>query len=224
MLTHFKRQLHSNKMQLTLLSVAVLAWLGFIAWVVAWPLTWLSIPLWLCLGYAVFRIIFELTLNRANVPTLATCFVARQKIAKILENEAARGDKKTYAVIDLGSGRGELARCVAKRIPKASVTGVELALFPYLQASFVQRWFGPNNLSYERGDFWSFDCTKADAVILYLGPLSVQRMGEKLHKELKQGSMVLSNTYPLLGKWSPIDVLNFYSPFKETFYVYTQRV
>lgn len=220
MFASFQKIIPSHKKTLHIVYGLILAWLGFFAWMLAWPLTWASIPVLLCLGYFVFRLIFELTLNRATVPTLATCFVARQKIAKFLQHEAAGCNQENYIIVDLGSGRGELTRTIAKRIPKAKVIGIEMARFPYRQASLIQRWFGPSNLSYERRDFWLFDCSMIDAVVLYLGPITVQRMGDKLQRELKQGSLVISHTYPLLGEWSPTDVLTFYSPFKETFYVY----
>lgn len=219
----FQKLAPPNQMWLTIIFVILLAWFGFFAWAMAWPLTWGSLPIWLCFGYMVFRIFFELTANRANVPTLATCFVARQKIARILARDASLPDKKVYTVVDLGSGRGELARCIAKKIPHATVMGIEMASFPYRQAAFLQRWLGPKNLSFQRCDFWSFDCSQADAIVLYLAPVTAQRMGEKLAREMKQGSMVISHTFPLLGEWIPLDVLSFCSPFKETFYVYRKQ-
>jgi len=186
-----------------------------------WPFSWLSVPIFLCLAYAVFRLTLELTVNRKqHSPTIATCFVARQKIAKLLYKETSQSNQRPYTIVDLGSGRGELARCIAKKIPESRVTGIEMAYFPYMQASFIQRVLGPKNLTFERRDFWNFDCSAINAVVLYLGPITAQKMGEKLYRELKRDSMVISYTYPLLGDWKPLDVQNFYSPFREVFYVY----
>ena len=213
----------SNQMQLNIIGIILLALLGASAWVVARPLTWLSVLPLLFLGYAAFRVVFELTLNRANVPTLATGFVGRRKIANILKHEASLQGKDAYTIIDLGSGRGELTRVIAKKIPNAKVIGIEMARFPYMQASYIQRWLGPKNLSYQCCDFWSFHCSKIDAVVFYLTPSIAQRVGEKLHRELKPGSIVISHTFPLLGAWMPVEVLKFRSPFKETIYVYRKK-
>jgi len=216
----FKTYTLSSRSRLIIVCGFALAWLGFFAWHIAWPLTWVSIPVLASYGYVVFRLLFELTFNRAHIPTLATCLVARRKIASILRHEAELRSRETYNVVDLGAGRGELARCIAKQVPCSKVIGIELARFPFMQAAFVQRWFGPKNLSYERRDFWHYDCSQVDAVVLFLTPMNAQRMGEKLQREMKAGGMVVSHTYPLLGLWCPEDVLNFRSPFKETVYVY----
>ena len=220
MLASLKKIKCSSRWQLYFVFVLCFLWLSFLAWPLLWPLTWVSLPVFLCWGYIFFRFIFELTVNRLNVPTITTCFVARQKMAKILEHEAAQCHKETYNVVDLGSGRGELARCIAKKIPKASVIGIEMAAAPYMLSTLIQRLFGPKNVIFKRLDFWHFDCSDIDAVVLYLGPITTQQMGEKLHQELKRGSTVISNTYPLLGKWKALDTQNFHAPFKETFYVY----
>lgn len=221
MVAYFQNIFLSNATKLNIIYALALGWIGFFAWSIAWPLTWVSIPVLLCSGYALYRLVFELTYNRSqHSPTIATCFVARRKTAKILERESALCNSEPYNVVDLGSGRGELARCIAKKIPTATVTGVELARFPYLQSVLFQRLFGPKNLSFKRSDFWSFDCSDMNAVVLYLGPITTQRIGEKLYQELRSGSIVISQTYPLLGKWVPIEILAFHAPFKEVIYIY----
>ena len=222
MLTYIKKLSVPNRMQVVITYLLILGWLGFISWELVQTSTWVYYPVLVAFGYIALRLVFELTINRSSVPTLATCFIARQKIARILEHEASQSDKDSYSIVDLGSGRGELARCIAKRISKAKVTGIEMARFPYMQASLIQRLFGPKNLAFERRDFWQLDCSSIDAVVLYLGPLTAQQMGRKLRQELKGGSMVISHTYPLLGEWTPVDVLTFHAPFKETIYVYRQ--
>ena len=210
----------SSRMQLNIIGVALLALLALSAWQITRCFTgWAIIPLSL-IGYAAFRIVFELTLNRENVPTLATGFAVRAKMTKILKQEAENHAQKPYRIIDLGSGRGELSRHIARAIPHAQVLGIESARIPYWQSVVAQRWLGPRNLSYQCLDFWPFDCSETDAVVFYLSGNTAQRVGEKLHRELKSGSTVISHTFPLLGDWTPVEVLNFRSPFKETLYVY----
>lgn len=215
-----KEKVSPNKTLLHLMSALFLVWFGALAFALAWPLSVLSIPVLFCYGYICLRILYELTINRRNTPTLASCFRARCVIADLLQRERERANKSLYRILDIGSGGGELARCIAKKIPTAHVTGIEISFLPFTRARLIQRFLGPANLSFERADFWKRDCSDLDAVVLYMGPVTTRRIGEKLYRELKTGSFVISNTYPLLGDWTPIDVLKFRSPFLETCYVY----
>ncbi|MFA5040951.1 MAG: class I SAM-dependent methyltransferase [Bdellovibrionales bacterium] len=213
----------STRFQLDLIGILLVAMLAWFAWSAAHPLTWYSLFPLLCFGYAGYRIVFELTFNRKNVPSLATGYKGRRKIAEILRRDADQRGKEVYTVVDLGSGRGELARRIAKNIPNAKVIGIELARIPFLQASFIQKWLGPKNVSYLCCDFWPYDCSNVDAVVFYLTPRLAEQVGEKLRRELKPRSIIISHTFPLSGSWSPVEVLTYRSPFKETIYVYRQE-
>jgi len=211
----------SGKRQLDIRGVFLLAFLGCIAWPLIHPLTYSSMLPLLLMGYAWCRIAFELTLNRANVPTIATGFIGRRKVAALLCREAK--EKQDYTIIDLGSGRGELTRFIAKSISHANVIGIEIARFPHLQSKLIQRYLGPANLSYECLDFWAFDCSKIDAVVFYLSASFAPCIGEKLYRELKPGSMVISHTFPLRGAWVPSEIIHYRTPFKELIYVYRKE-
>ncbi len=211
----------SRKTLYTLAAFAILS-MGATGWDLVYPFTLRSIPVLVVFGYAVFRIVFELTFNRKGIPTMATTMLARHKMAAILKTEAERTGRSPYRIYDLGSGRGELARRIAKTVPSAIVCGLEIAPIPLWQSQMIQRLFGPANLSFRREDIWTFDARDADAIVLYLGPLTTQRMGEKLRAELKPGSLIITSTFPLDPSWEPVEVNRFSSPFKEVFYVYRQ--
>jgi len=220
MLHSLKNFLASGQTQLNIIGAALLTLLGLSAWNVARPFSiWSIVPL-ILIGYAMFRVMHELTFNRKNVPTLATGYIGRRKIAHLLKKEALARGKGSYKIIDLGSGRGELARRIACTIPEATVLGIEKARFPVWQSSLIQRLLGPNNLSYAGIDFWPFDCADIDAVVFYLTPTLAQKVGEKLKKELKPGSLIISHTFPLGGDWTPLETLKFRSPFQEVLHVY----
>ncbi len=211
----------ANRVKLALVYAILLAWLGGFGWVIAWPPNWLTIPVTICYFYAAYRFIAELTIYRNRVPTLATCYIARQKIAELIAHEYGTRDKsKPFNIVDLGSGRGELARCIAKKIPEAQVLGIETARFPFLESKLIQRLLGPKNLSFSRTDFWTFDCSNLDVIVMYLGPETSRRVGEKLAKELRPGSIIISHDYPLSGPWTPEDTITIWTPFKEELFVY----
>ena len=213
----------TNHKRLILIYLFLSLWLGLIALPFLRAPSWASLPILLCWGAVTLRLLFEVTLNRNRIPTLATGFLMRQKIAEILHDKLPQQPSKPpFRIIDLGSGRGELARVIAKSFPNAEVTGIELAHFPYLESVAVQRLFGPRNLCYKREDFWSFDCHQADAIVLYLAPVTAQKMGEKLARDLKSGCLILSHAFPLGGDWHPMETQTFHTPFKEELYLYRQ--
>jgi hypothetical protein len=215
-------RLTSGKWQLNAIGITLLALLGASAWGIAAQTTPGpgKIIALVFVAYAAFRVVFELTFNRANVPTLATSYKARKKIAEFLQADAALRTAIPYSVIDLGSGRGELTRRIARKIPRAHVLGIETARIPFWQAKLLQRLVGPANVGYKSFDFWLYDCTTASAVTLFLNQRLAQKVGEKLGKELAPGSIVISYTFPLLGAWTPIETVSLRTPFRETIYIY----
>jgi 16S rRNA A1518/A1519 N6-dimethyltransferase RsmA/KsgA/DIM1 with predicted DNA glycosylase/AP lyase activity len=103
----------------------------------------------------------------------------------------------------MGSGGGHLCRTIARNLPEVQVTGVEISPLPWLRSVIVRALFGPRNLRLIRQDFWSFDLSEADAVVMLLEPVLADRLGQKLHRELKPGSLIVSNEVKLGDGWEP---------------------
>src|SRR5262249_52897807 len=122
--------------------------------------------------------------------------------------------------IDLGSGGGELSRHLARHVPDAEVTGLEMSRWPYERARLFGKFFGPKNVRYLRQDFFTYDCGQAGAVYFYLDVGLAPRVGEKLRRELKPGALVISHSFPLKGEWGEPGRVDFHAPFKETLLVY----
>lgn len=173
-----------------------------------------------CLIYALVRIVYELTINRANVPTFPTSLAAQKRIITHLKTEAAKHPDKPFVIADFGSGRGGFARRIARAIPSAQVVGFEFMRWPYLQSKWLQRLFGPSNLSFEQKDFFTLDARNFNAVLFYLTPSLAKKVGEKLLAELPSGASVLSYSFPLQEAWPAAEVQDYKSPFPETLYIY----
>ncbi len=171
-------------------------------------------------AYILWRLGYELLLNRHHVPVWASSFWERRKIAQLLQNHFMVLADPSPVVVDLGSGCGELTRCMARALPKAQIIGIEKSRNAYRQSVFFQRLFGLKNLSYENISFFPYDCSAADAVVMYLGDELTQQAGEKLWKELKPGAIVIANESPLLGAWPAPEVITFHAPFKAVLFVY----
>jgi hypothetical protein len=217
--TQAVKKIQSGYWQLNALGLALLGLLALTGWwLKAQPFSIRTALPMAMVGYAAWRIFFELTINRANIPTLATSWTARKKIAVLIAEDAK--DQKEYIVLDLGSGRGELTRRIACQVPHAHIIGIETAPVPYMQSQLVRALLGPANLSYQKVDFWTYDCTTANTVVLYLNLRLAKKAGEKLAQELKLGMQIISYNFPLQDEWVPAEIIEFRTPFKETIYVY----
>ena len=189
------------------------------AWHVAQQPGWLHKALACVLAYAALRIAYEMTVNRRSVPTIASAPAVRRQVAALVAEDFERRGGAPYEIVDLGSGRGELALAIAKGVPGARVTGIELALVPHWRAKLRQRLLGPGNLQFRRGDFFACDCHAANAAVLFLGKLTVPA-GIKLAKELAPGSLVISNDFELGPGWGVPETLVLRTPFRTVLYIY----
>ena len=176
-------------------------------------------------GVCVFislRIGYELTLHRASAPVIASSYPARRRMARILKQDADARKVTPYTVVDLGSGCGELVRFIARAIPQANVVGIENAFWPYALAKTVARLLRIGNADFRRMDLFDYDCSHADAVVIYLNYTVTPEVGEKLRKEMKPGALIISNEFELRGGWQAVETITFHTPFKGTLFVYRQ--
>ncbi|MGB4102319.1 MAG: class I SAM-dependent methyltransferase [Alphaproteobacteria bacterium] len=164
---------------------------------------------------------YEYTFNKTGVPTIASAPRMRRKMIACLQRDAAvKAAPSPYTIIDLGSGNGQLTRAIARAMPQAQVIGIEISFLPWLRATLIQKLFGPANLTYERRDFWDYDCGKADAVVMYLVGKKMERVGTKLRRELPPNAMILSNRYALRGDWQAQEEIPLLTPFRNKLYLY----
>lgn len=102
-------------------------------------------------------------------------------------------------VYDLGSGDGRLLFLAAKRGAK-KIVGVEIN--PYLvYFTKLRIMFSPFRkiISCRWQNFWNTSLRDADVVFVYLLPWKMDKLKEKLQKELKPGAHVVSNSFIFPG-------------------------
>lgn len=113
------------------------------------------------------------------------------------------GLSKGDTVYDLGSGDGRLLFLAAAR--GANAVGFEinpfLVIFTRIKARMYQ--YGNCIRVYCR-NFWLEDVSGADVVFIYLIPWRMERLRKKLERELKPGSLVVSNSFIFRG-WKILD-------------------
>lgn len=109
--------------------------------------------------------------------------------------------KPGETVIDLGSGDGTLLLEAARL--GANAIGVELNPFLvwYSRARAKKSGLG-DRIRVIRKNFFSYPLGHADVVFLYLLTTTNDALRGKLEQELKPGTRVISNTFPING-WTP---------------------
>ncbi len=103
----------------------------------------------------------------------------------------------TGILYELGSGWGGLAIILARKNPLAHVFAYELSFIPWLFSLLMKRVFGIKNLHFLRKDFYQADLSDAAAIFCYLFPKAMLNLEIKLSKELKAGTIVVTNTFAL---------------------------
>ncbi len=120
------------------------------------------------------------------VPTKTT------RIKKLLK-EIPLKNKNFY---ELGSGDGRVVIEAAKLGAKAY--GIEQSLLRVLYS----RLKSPKNAHFIHGDIFKINLSKADIVFIFLLPKGVEKLKPKLKKELKKGSIAITQTFHFKN-WKP---------------------
>lgn len=139
--------------------------------------------------------------------------IARKAILKVIP-ENQKGN-----IYELGSGWGTLALPIAKQCPKAMVKGFEISPIPWIVSKILQLFCGYPNLNFYRKDFFHVSLDDASIVVCYLYPEAMKQLKNKLEKELKPGSVVISNTFAIPG-WTPEHVHTLDDLYHTKIYVY----
>lgn len=103
------------------------------------------------------------------------------------------------AVYDLGAGDGRLLQEVLRTYPDATAIGCEVIPTVWLlgQARRIVRR-APFTLKLK--DALNEDVSKADRVFLYLFPSVMAGLAAKFDRELRPGTVIISNTFKIPGK------------------------
>lgn len=103
-------------------------------------------------------------------------------------------------VYDLGSGDGTLLLEAASS--GAQVVGIEINHF-LVWYSRLRIWSsGHKNIRVMRANFRDYPLHDADVVLMYLWRSTVRELTEKMSRELKSGTRVVSHAFPITA-WKP---------------------
>lgn len=175
---------------------------------------------WVCL-YVLLWYAYILLVNKGT-PNITTAPPIRKKIIEILGEEIKKSGKTPYKIVDLGSGNGGFVREMATALPDAHVTGYEIDLIAHAKALFWRKVKNITNASFIKKSFYDQDLSDVDAITMFHLGSSMPELREKFSKELKPGTIICANRFPLDGNYVPdetIDVKTL-APNQKELYIY----
>ena len=100
-------------------------------------------------------------------------------------------------IVDLGSGWGTLLLPLAKKFPEHKFIGIERAFTPF----YISCWRARKlpNLCFIREDFFSYDLSKTNIVMMFLIGFMMPKVTEKCLKELPKGAKIYASRFALSG-------------------------
>ena len=133
----------------------------------------------------------NLTAWRTRAPLFLSSARAARMVQTLLPARAG------FHMVDLGCGTGSVLRELARARPDGHYAGIELAPLSYL----ASRWHTRNARAVELkwGNFWNADLSGYDVVYAYLSPVPMAQLWEKARREMRTGSLFVSNGFAVPG-------------------------
>ncbi|MBP6366905.1 MAG: hypothetical protein KBA82_07455 [Nitrosomonas sp.] len=106
--------------------------------------------------------------------------------------------QEQFSFVDLGSGCGGLLNNLAKVHKNGLFYGIESAPLPLL-ISKLRSLLNHGSCKIFWGSFWEYDLSQYDVVYAYLSPVPMESLWRKVSKEMRPGSLLISNTFLIPG-------------------------
>ena len=105
-------------------------------------------------------------------------------------------------ILELGAGWGTLAFPLAAQFPYNRILAYELSPVPWLYMKVRHLLFRYKNLDILRKDFRKVSYEGVGLVVAYLHSEGLEKVRDKMERELKPGTLVISNVFDIPG-WEP---------------------
>ena len=171
----------------------------------------LQLPSWLYLLAALLLgLVFWGTI-KGDVPLFLSSHAVNDALKATVDQAQAQH------FIDLGAGIGSVTFALAAHRPEMHVEAWERAPIPWLLANWRSRH--QPNCKVIRKSFWDCDLSLYDIAFAFLSPAPMPQLGEKVLREMRPGSLLISSTFPVPG-WEPESTLILKDAMKTTLYCY----
>lgn len=148
-------------------------------------LVWLFLFIQVTFAIFFFFLVLSFYTGAPYVPTRAKASKRMIELAQI---------SKGTRVYDLGSGDGKLLFLAAEK--GAIATGFEINPFLVLFTN-IKAFCSPYKTRVRAiwKNFWNSNLSNADVILLYLIPWKMEKLEQKLLKETKPGTLIISNSF-----------------------------
>ncbi len=144
------------------------------------------------LGAFTLLLLVYWTSFRTQVPLYLTNRPTAQALARLMPAE------HTARLLDLGAGGGALLRRLARLRPESRFTGIETAPGPWALGWLLNR--RQANVDWRRGDLFALSLRDYDVIYAFLSPAPMAALERKATAEMRPGSLLVSNSFPLPGR------------------------
>ncbi len=149
----------------------------------------LHIPPVLFLGAFFIMVVVYWSTFRTQVPL----YLSSNKVWQALEAQLPA--ERPFSFMDLGSGIGGVLTHLGRTRPQGRYHGVEAAPLPFLWSWLRLRFGSHRNCSVRWGSLWDCDLSRYDVVFAYLSPVPMADLWDKVQREMRPGSVFISNTF-----------------------------
>jgi len=152
------------------------------------------IPGWIWGGLFVLTVLVYWNSLRGGVPLYLSNSITWQAISELLPH------KTPVIFADLGGGIGGTALYLATERPESTFVSIESSPIPHAIANVRRLISGQANLETRYADIWNTDLSSYDVVYAFLSPVPMERLMEKVSKEMRPGSLFISNSFGVPGR------------------------
>lgn len=150
-----------------------------------------GLPVWIYAAFFLALLLVYWSAFRTQVPLFLSNRITVHRLA------ARLGNDKPLEVLDAGSGTGSFLRRLARLRPDWRISGLESAPAPFWLSALLGRSL--HNMHVQRGDIWAHPLSQYDLVYAFLSPVPMPALWRKAVKEMKAGSLLISNSFPIPG-------------------------
>lgn len=178
---------------LTLATLSRQAWWWRLIHAVFMPLIWLTYQLAIDPGWFLLAFIVLLLVYRGALSGQIPLYLSNRETIHALDRLLA--EERPQNFVDLGAGLGSTLIPLADQWPEKQFRGFENAPLTWLAGRILS--VGRPNLDWQWGNLWQADLSDADMVYAFLSPTPMAELWEKLKREMKPGSLLVSNSFPV---------------------------
>ncbi|MDP2901631.1 MAG: hypothetical protein Q8N96_00780 [Methylovulum sp.] len=159
----------------------------------------LQLPPWFYLVIVLLLVLIFWSTVQGDVPLFLSSTAVAEAIVDVVEQRSIK------RFVDLGAGTGTVVIPLAQRYPMMAIDAFEHAPLPW----FISVWYCRklSNVKVLRTSFWNSSLSEYDVAFAFLSPAVMAKLGEKIGREMRLGSLFISSSFPI-PDWQPESVIS----------------